>query len=94
MGKARRSMTLADWVDQNPQIENLILCAPDVNGIMRGKAVPAAQAAKLEEGSARMALSTATVDCPSSYKVGHHNIHRFLPRLYFTDKSRNQVQRE
>ncbi|NVO57410.1 hypothetical protein HW561_16565 [Rhodobacteraceae bacterium B1Z28] len=55
-------MTLADWVEQNPQIENLILCAPDVNGIMRGKAVPAAQAVKLEEGSARMALSTATVD--------------------------------
>ncbi|MEM9632095.1 MAG: glutamine synthetase family protein [Pseudomonadota bacterium] len=55
-------MSLRDWVQNHPEVDTLLLCAPDVNAVMRGKAIPAAQVAKLESGDTRMALSSATVD--------------------------------
>lgn len=55
-------MSLSDWAAAHPEIETLLLCAPDVNGVMRGKALPVAEIAKIENGQVRMALSTPTVD--------------------------------
>ncbi|MES0884578.1 glutamine synthetase family protein [Roseibium sp. SCP14] len=55
-------MNLRNWIQTRPEVDTLLLCAPDVNGVIRGKAIPAAQVAKLENGDTRMALSTATVD--------------------------------
>ncbi len=55
-------MSIANWLKDHPEINTLLLCAPDVNGVMRGKAVPANNIEKLESGAARQALSSATVD--------------------------------
>ncbi|WP_417809846.1 glutamine synthetase family protein [Thioclava sp.] len=49
-------------MDDHPQIKTLILAAPDVNGIMRGKSVLATQLDKVIDGQVCMALSTPTVD--------------------------------
>lgn len=62
MGKACGGMMLSQWCENHSDIATFIVCAPDVNGILRGKAMPVADAAKLAAGTARMALSSATVD--------------------------------
>jgi len=53
---------IESWVVEHPDIDTLILAAPDVNGIMRGKSIQVAQLNKLITGDIRIALSTATVD--------------------------------
>ncbi|MBU2980218.1 glutamine synthetase family protein [Lentibacter algarum] len=55
-------MTLDNWLSDHPEIDTFLLCAPDVNGIMRGKALPVSDVKKIEAGGVRMALSSATVD--------------------------------
>ncbi len=53
---------LSDWLKSQPDIKFLLLAAPDVNGVMRGKSVPVRDVEKVENGLTRMALSTPTVD--------------------------------
>lgn len=53
---------VADWLAANPHIRSLRLGTCDVNGIARGKRLPAGHAAKLGEGGARMPLSVLFCD--------------------------------
>ncbi len=50
------------WLQSQRGINTLLLAAPDVNGVMRGKSVPARDAAKVSNGEVRMALSTPSVN--------------------------------
>lgn len=54
--------TIAHWVQLNPEAEMLRVAVCDLNGAMRGKLVPAAQAEKIEKGGLRMPLSGTSVD--------------------------------
>ena len=71
-------MTLLEWLREHPEVQTLLLAAPDVNGVMRGKALPVSDADKIVSGVVRMALSTATVDiwggeidaCSQVYETG------------------------
>lgn len=51
-----------DWLNEHPEIDNVIAAVCDLNGIMRGKRVPIAQVSKVIEGSVRMPLSALGVD--------------------------------
>lgn len=58
----RRAALLAE----HPDIEIVECVFPDMNGVMRGKWVPAAQAGKLAKGSVRLPLSTYNLDIASN----------------------------
>jgi len=53
---------LEEWLDRNPTFDTFFVCAPDVNGVMRGKALPVTDWKKIERGGTRMALSSSSVD--------------------------------
>ena len=53
---------IATWLDANPEVTSLIIGLTDLNGTLRGKRLPAAQAKKISEGGLRMPLSAAVID--------------------------------
>lgn len=53
--------TLA-WLDQHPEVESIRAAVCDLNGLLRGKRIPASQARKALEGSLRMPLSIVGLD--------------------------------
>lgn len=53
------------FMAHNPDIEIVELVFPDMNGVMRGKWIPAAQIGKLAKGSTRMPMSTYNLDINS-----------------------------
>jgi len=53
---------VADWLCAHPAVETVVIATPDVNGVLRGKAVPRAHAAKIDAGGAAVPLSMPTVD--------------------------------
>ena len=58
---ARAAAFMAD----NPDIEIVECVFPDMNGVMRGKWVPAAQIEKIAKGAVRMPMSTYNLDIAS-----------------------------
>ncbi len=58
---ARAAAFMAD----NPDVEIVECVFPDMNGVMRGKWLPAAQIDKLSEGAIRMPMSTYNLDIAS-----------------------------
>ena len=54
--------SIADWLDQHPEIQSLRIAAADLNGIARGKRIPAAHGAKLDGTPVRMPYSALNVD--------------------------------
>ncbi len=53
---------LKDWFAKNPEVETVYACVCDLNGSLRGKRVPVAQASKIGDGGLRMPLSLIGVD--------------------------------
>ncbi|MFO1105802.1 MAG: glutamine synthetase family protein [Amaricoccus sp.] len=51
-----------EWLDSRPDITSLRAAVCDLNGILRGKRVPVAQARKVLEGQMRMPYSIACLD--------------------------------
>lgn len=62
MESTRINIPLEQWLQDNSGINNLLMAAADINGVMRGKSVPVADARKVASGEVRMALSTPTVN--------------------------------
>lgn len=54
--------SVADWLAQHPDIETVALATPDVNGVLRAKALPRDAAHKIDAGQAAVPLSMPTVD--------------------------------
>lgn len=54
--------TALDWLDSRPDITSLRAAVCDLNGILRGKRVPVAQARKVLEGQMRMPYSITCLD--------------------------------
>ena len=54
--------TALGWLESRPEITSLRAAVCDLNGILRGKRVPVAQAGKVLEGSMRMPYSIACLD--------------------------------
>lgn len=54
--------TVAKWLADRPEIDSIFACVCDLNGTLRGKRVPVAQAGKVAEGAMRMPLSVVGVD--------------------------------
>ena len=50
------------WLEARPEITSLRAAVCDLNGILRGKRVPVAQAGKVLEGATRMPYSIACLD--------------------------------
>ncbi len=50
------------WLDDNPQIHNIRVATPDLNGQARGKRIPARYASKAEDGGVRLPLSSLNLD--------------------------------
>ncbi|MBW0158161.1 glutamine synthetase family protein [Sedimentimonas flavescens] len=50
------------WLAERPEIETIFACICDLNGVMRGKRVPADQAEKITSGGLRMPLSLLGMD--------------------------------
>lgn len=50
------------WLQEHPEIETVFGCVCDLNGTLRGKRLPAEQAAKVLSGGLRMPLSILNVD--------------------------------
>ena len=50
------------WLEQHPEVTSLRAAVCDLNGALRGKRIPAAQAKKALTGGLRMPLSVAGVD--------------------------------
>ncbi|MBZ0129222.1 MAG: glutamine synthetase family protein [Rhodobacteraceae bacterium] len=50
------------WLAAHPEIKSLRIAASDLNGLPRGKRIPASQASKAFGGDLRMPLSTLNVD--------------------------------
>lgn len=57
-----RGSEVEDWLAENPEIETIFACICDLNGVMRGKRVPADQLDKIINGSLRMPLSLLGMD--------------------------------
>jgi glutamine synthetase len=55
----------ARFMQDNPDIEIVELVFPDMNGVMRGKWLPARQIDKLAKGATRMPMSTYNLDIAS-----------------------------
>lgn len=53
------------FMGENPDIEIVELVFPDMNGVMRGKWLPAKQIEKLADGAVRMPMSTYNLDIAS-----------------------------
>ena len=53
---------VAAWLATRPDVETVVVATPDVNGVLRGKAVPRARAEKIDAGGAAVPLSMPTVD--------------------------------
>ena len=53
---------LKEWLADRPDIETVYAAVCDLNGTLRGKRLPAAQAGKVLDGGLRMPLSIAQVD--------------------------------
>lgn len=51
-----------DWLASHPEIKSLRIAASDLNGLPRGKRIPASHANKAFSGDLRMPLSTLNVD--------------------------------
>lgn len=58
--QSRRSVE--DWLTDHPNIETVAIAMPDVNGVLRAKAMPRSQAGKIDAGKAAVPLSMPTVD--------------------------------
>jgi len=56
------SADLQAWLDARPDIKSLRLAVADLNGIARGKRIPARHASKAFDGGMRMPFSTLNVD--------------------------------
>jgi glutamine synthetase len=54
--------TALDWLENRPDITSLRAAVCDLNGILRGKRVPVAQASKVLEGQMRMPYSITCLD--------------------------------
>ncbi len=54
--------SISDWLNARPEIETVYACVCDLNGTLRGKRLPVAQALKVEQGNLRMPLSLINVD--------------------------------
>ncbi len=54
--------TALDWLESRPEITSLRAAVCDLNGILRGKRVPVAQAGKVLEGQMRMPYSITCLD--------------------------------
>ncbi len=50
------------WLNERPEIESVFACVCDLNGALRGKRIPVAQAGKIGDGGMRMPLSVVGVD--------------------------------
>ncbi|PRY23747.1 glutamate--putrescine ligase [Aliiruegeria haliotis] len=50
------------WLDENPDIHNIRVATPDLNGQARGKRIPARFASKAESGGVRLPLSALNLD--------------------------------
>ena len=53
---------VAAWLAARPDVETVVVATPDVNGVLRGKAVPRVRAEKIDAGGAAVPLSMPTVD--------------------------------
>ena len=51
-----------EWLAENAEIETIFACICDLNGVMRGKRIPADQLDKIINGSLRMPLSLLGMD--------------------------------
>jgi len=60
--KEMRVKEILDWLEARPDIKNLRVGLYDLNGIMRGKLIPVAQAEKALKGGMRIPLSSTSVD--------------------------------
>ncbi|WP_157440837.1 glutamine synthetase family protein [Aestuariivita boseongensis] len=54
--------SVEDWLATRPEIQTVAVATPDVNGVLRAKAMPRAQAGKIDKGRAAVPLSMPTVD--------------------------------
>lgn len=54
--------TISEWLIEHPEVGYVFAAVVDLNGVLRGKRMPAAAAAKLRNGGMRMPLSVAGVD--------------------------------
>lgn len=62
MNSASDSKSMLKWLRARPEIKNLRAGVCDMNGVMRGKMIPVAQAEKALSGGLRIPLSTTSVD--------------------------------
>lgn len=59
---SQNSKPTSDWFARHPDVTSIYAGLVDLNGTMRGKRLPVAQADKLLEGKMRLPLSTCNVD--------------------------------
>lgn len=55
-------VNLEAWLLERPEIESVFACVCDLNGTLRGKRTPVANAARVADGGLRMPLSIMNVD--------------------------------
>lgn len=66
-----------EWLDSRPDITSLRAAVCDLNGILRGKRVPVAQAHKVLEGQMRMPYSIACLDIWGEDVAGNPLVYKF-----------------
>lgn len=54
--------TVTEWLARRPDISTIAVATPDVNGVLRAKALPRSEAGKIDAGQAAVPLSMPTVD--------------------------------
>jgi glutamine synthetase len=57
-----RLQSVTEWLATRPEIDCVAVATPDVNGVLRAKAMPRDHAAKIDAGKAAVPLSMPTVD--------------------------------
>lgn len=55
-------MKLANFFENYPEVKNFNVVLTDLNGVFRGKQIPAAQLSKVEKGNFRMPISVLNLD--------------------------------
>ncbi|MEP2783372.1 MAG: glutamine synthetase family protein [Pseudoruegeria sp.] len=55
-------MNVQDWLRDHPDVESVTFALCDINGVMRGKRLPASQIEKALNGGLRMPISACTLD--------------------------------
>ena len=54
--------TIDYWLNDHPEVDSVYACVCDLNGILRGKRIPASDAGKISKGELRLPLSVINVD--------------------------------